>query len=233
MLGRPLDFDPGTQSRYSNFGYNVLGLIIERVTGLPYGRAMREVTIVPLGLAQTRLNRVRGSGYLPNEAHRYGPKGAEDREGGHLLITMASGGWLATASDMLRFLVALDGSRGSRFLSEESFHAMTAPPPPPVPSRPNGTYAGMGWDQVQKTARGFSYRKNGGLLGVHSLVVHRDDGVDWALFWNGGPPAGDGTAAGPRQFSDAVEKALASIKAWPTRDLFGHLDSRGASKRGG
>jgi CubicO group peptidase (beta-lactamase class C family) len=232
MLGRSLDFDPGTQSRYSNFGYIVLGLIIEKVTGLPYERAMREITIMPLRLAHTRLNRVRGSGYLPNEAHRYGPKGAEDREGGHLLITMASGGWLSTSSDMVRLLVALDGSRGSRFLSEESLRVMTAEPPPPVPPRPNGTYAGMGWDQVQRTARGVSYRKNGGLLGVHSLIVHRNDGIDWALFWNGGPASGEGPAAGPRQFSGAVEEALASLKAWPTGDLFDRLGRRGTSERG-
>jgi N-acyl-D-amino-acid deacylase len=224
MLGRPLDFDPGTESRYSNFGYIVLGLVIEEVTGVSYERAIREILIVPLGISRTRLNRIRGSGYLPDEAHRYGPHGAEDREGGHLLITMASGGWLATSADMVRFLAALDGSRGARFLSAESFRAMTAAPPPPVPPRANGTYAGLGWDQVEKTPRGVSYRKNGGLLGVRSLIVHRDDGIDWALFWNGGREAGNGTGAGPRQFTSPVEEALTSQKTWPKVDLFNDAD---------
>src|SRR5262249_30274495 len=36
MLGRPLDFAPGTRYAYSNFGYNVLGRIIERVSGQSY-----------------------------------------------------------------------------------------------------------------------------------------------------------------------------------------------------
>jgi N-acyl-D-amino-acid deacylase len=224
MLGRPLDFDPGTESRYSNFGYIVLGLVIEKVTGVSYERAMREILIVPLGLSKTRLDRVRGSGYLRNEAHRYGPNGTEDREGGHLLITMASGGWLATSADMVRFLAAVDGSRGSRFLSAESFRAMTAAPAPPVPPRANGTYAGLGWDQVEKTPRGVSYRKNGGLLGVRSLIVHRDDGIDWALSWNGGREAGNGSGAGPGQFTRPVEEALASQKTWPKVDLFNDAD---------
>jgi CubicO group peptidase (beta-lactamase class C family) len=220
MLGQPLDFDPGKQSRYSNFGYIVLGLVIEQVAGVAYEQAVREIVIAPLGLAKVRLNRVRGSGYLPNEAHRYGPNGAEDREGGHLPITMASGGWLATPSAMVRFLTALDPSRGGRFLSEESYRAMTAAPPPPIAARENGSHVGMGWDQVQMTPQGLSYRKNGGLLGVHSLIAHRDDGIDWALFWNGGRQAEDGIGAAPRQFVVGVEEALTDIKSWPKVDFF-------------
>src|SRR5688572_6817044 len=36
MLGQPLDFDPGTKYVYSNFGYTILGRIIERVSGMSY-----------------------------------------------------------------------------------------------------------------------------------------------------------------------------------------------------
>ena len=36
MMGRPLDFDPGTETHYSNFGFVLLGLVIARVTGIPY-----------------------------------------------------------------------------------------------------------------------------------------------------------------------------------------------------
>jgi CubicO group peptidase (beta-lactamase class C family) len=233
MLGQPLDFEPGTQCRYSNFGYILLGLIIEKVAGVPYERAVHETTIAPLGLVKIRLNRVRGSGYLPSEAHRYLPSGQEERDGGHLPITMASGGWLAAPSEMVRFLTALDGSRGGRFLSEGSYGAMLAAPPPPVPQRENGSHFGMGWDQVQKTARGFSYRKNGGLPGVHSAIAHRDDGIDWALFWNGGRQAEDGAGAAPRQFIDRVEDALTGIEIWPNDDLYDRRGARGPRARGG
>ncbi|MGO9924516.1 MAG: serine hydrolase domain-containing protein [Isosphaeraceae bacterium] len=232
MLGRPLDFDPGTQSRYSNFGYILLGLIIEKVAEVPYEQAVREITIAPLGPVKIRLNRVRGSGYLPNEAHRYLPSGQEEREGGHLPITMASGGWLATPRAMVRFLTAVDGSRGTRVLSEESFRAMTAAPPPPIPPRANGSHAGMGWDQVRTTPHGFSYRKNGGLPGVHSLIEHRDDGIDWALFWNGGRQAEDGTVAAPGQFADRVAEALTNVKTWPTVDFYNRLGSRDPRAQG-
>ena len=38
VLGKPLDFAPGTAYAYSNFGYCVLGRVIEAVTRMPYHR---------------------------------------------------------------------------------------------------------------------------------------------------------------------------------------------------
>ena len=49
MLGRPLDFAPGEKHAYSNFGYCMLGRIIERITGKTYEEAVREVVLKPLG----------------------------------------------------------------------------------------------------------------------------------------------------------------------------------------
>jgi N-acyl-D-amino-acid deacylase len=47
MLGQPLDFTPGTKSVYSNFGYAVLGRIIERVTGTNYEQWVRANVLAP------------------------------------------------------------------------------------------------------------------------------------------------------------------------------------------
>ena len=221
MLGRPLDFDPGADSQYSNFGYIVLGLVIEQVTGRPYEAAVRALLLRPLQLDRVVLNHERGRGYRPGEAHRYGPKGAEDREGGHLPITMASGGWLAAPFDMVLFLTALDGSRGPAFLSERMSRAMTAQPPPLIKPRPNGSYPGLGWDQVRLTPQGASYQKNGGLFGVHAFLKHDADGTDWAFCCNGGTGAVDGGTRGvlPEAVS-AIEKAIHDVKKWPSIDLF-------------
>src|SRR5262249_22045585 len=72
MLGQPLDFKPGTKTAYSNFGYMLLGMIIERVTGQPYADYVRGNTLAPMGITAM----VNGAGldsYLPNQARRYGP----------------------------------------------------------------------------------------------------------------------------------------------------------------
>jgi D-alanyl-D-alanine carboxypeptidase len=53
VLSLPLDFAPGTQWRYSNSGYVLAGLIIERVTGLPYATYLTDRLLRPLGLRDT------------------------------------------------------------------------------------------------------------------------------------------------------------------------------------
>jgi CubicO group peptidase (beta-lactamase class C family) len=53
VLSLPLDFAPGTQWRYSNSGYVLAGMIIERVTGLSYDTYLTERLLGPLGLRHT------------------------------------------------------------------------------------------------------------------------------------------------------------------------------------
>ncbi len=48
IFNKPLDFPPGTQFRYSNSGYYLLGLIIEKVTGQPYETVVRKMIFDPL-----------------------------------------------------------------------------------------------------------------------------------------------------------------------------------------
>jgi CubicO group peptidase (beta-lactamase class C family) len=48
-----LEFEPGTQWRYSNSGYFVLGAVIEKVTGKSYETVLRESILIPLGLNST------------------------------------------------------------------------------------------------------------------------------------------------------------------------------------
>src|SRR6185436_17440043 len=45
-----LDFVPGTKWSYSNVGYNMLGMLIERVYGRPYARVIDEELLRPAGL---------------------------------------------------------------------------------------------------------------------------------------------------------------------------------------
>ncbi len=59
QLEQPLDFEPGTRSAYSNFGYSILGRIIEEVTGQKYDEYVRNAILDPAGMVQTRLGKTR------------------------------------------------------------------------------------------------------------------------------------------------------------------------------
>ena len=48
MFKHDLDFKPGKEFRYSNSGYYLLGLIIEKVTGRPYEQNVRDIIFTPL-----------------------------------------------------------------------------------------------------------------------------------------------------------------------------------------
>src|SRR5947208_951497 len=120
MLGQPLDFDPGMSWAYSNFGYCVLGRIIEKITGRPYEKYVREEVLAPAGITRMRIGaslRAQGS---QGEAAYYTRSNSTVRSvfdnaqvplpyGGFYLEAMdAHGGWLASAVDLARFAVALE-----------------------------------------------------------------------------------------------------------------------------
>src|SRR5262249_27103487 len=66
----PLDFEPGTDSKYSNFGYIVLGEVVAKVSGQPYEKYVREQVLAPVGIARTSLHPLNGQ-YFPKESRRY------------------------------------------------------------------------------------------------------------------------------------------------------------------
>src|SRR6185295_18405579 len=65
----PFDFEPGTKWAYSNTNYHLLGMIIEKVSGVPYAKHMQDEFFTPLGLAHTRYDV--GSAVIPGRARGY------------------------------------------------------------------------------------------------------------------------------------------------------------------
>jgi D-alanyl-D-alanine carboxypeptidase len=104
---QPLYFPPGTGYHYSNVGFEVLGLVIEKVTGQPLEAVFWERIIQPLGLGHTAYDpqgEVVGPharGYLVNA-----DGSLADMTAVHLGIG-AEGGIVSSAADTARFLVAL------------------------------------------------------------------------------------------------------------------------------
>ena len=57
MLAQRLDFDPGSRFAYSNFGYMLLGRVIEKISGQAYAAYVRDAVLTPAGLAENSTGR--------------------------------------------------------------------------------------------------------------------------------------------------------------------------------
>ncbi|WP_375742058.1 beta-lactamase family protein [Corallococcus interemptor] len=116
-------FAPGTRQEYGNIGYLVAGLLIEQVTGRPYGDAVRERILRPLHLRDTfvpgndvTLPGRHARGYeevapeetgCPAGAITYGTRCLVDVTEASQSVPWAAGEMISTAEDLDRFLVAL------------------------------------------------------------------------------------------------------------------------------
>lgn len=107
---QPLRFEPGSEWFYSNAGFMVLGLIIERVSGQDYFEYVREHIYEPAGMTATDAYEV--DGVIPNVAVGYTRDGAKPGELKnnlflHVVKGGPAGGGYSTVRDLLSFSRAL------------------------------------------------------------------------------------------------------------------------------
>lgn len=228
MLGQPLDFDPGSRYAYSNFGYDVLGRILERVTGQPYESYMRGTVLAPMGITRMRIGHTLAADAAAGEVHYYSvdtpptttsvfPGGGTVLwpYGGFYLEAMdAHGGWIASAPDMLKFLAAVDGRPGrADLLAPATIQQMTARQPAWADS---AYWYGLGW-LVRPSNGDANWWHNGSLPGTTTLLVRAWNGLGWAALFNT-------RARDDAGFSSALDAgmwtAAAGVTAWPTSDAF-------------
>ncbi len=221
-LGVPLDFEPGADSKYSNFGYIVLGEVIARAAGTSYEKYVQEQVLAPAGLRRTSLHPL-GGRYFENEARRYLAGTDNELPAWQQKYSDAAGGWTASAVDLIRLLTALDGSRGQPLLDEKTFRLMIEPPPAPLRPRADGAHVGLGWDSVRLTDKGYGYFKDGLWHGMRSFMTRRPNGMNAVLLFNASmqPDVLDKRIA-----DDAVQQIrqkLEGIEQHPVIDLFGEF----------
>src|SRR5262245_1353331 len=122
FVNEPMQFEPGSQQRYSNAGYLVLGLLVERISGESYYEYVRKHIYQPAGMARTAhfavdsLPENAAIGYTNGErsversgVERSGVERAALKRNADLLPGRGSsaGGGYSTAHDLLRLLNAL------------------------------------------------------------------------------------------------------------------------------
>jgi len=230
-FGRSLDFDPGERYAYSNFGYSVLGRVIERSTEQDYESAVRELIVEPLGMQSLAVGRSLASQRLPGEV-RYHTK-IQGRsvfgERGELVPAPygnwyhesldAHGGWIASAPDLLRFASLFLTEGGVELLDDESRQSILGRPE--HASNGESVWYGLGWQVRHLGSRGFNLWHTGLLPGCESLLVVRADGLAWAVLFNS---SAEGGLA--REIDPLLHLAEQEVQAWPRFDLFASPEPR-------
>jgi N-acyl-D-amino-acid deacylase len=216
-LSQPLDFVPGSESRYSDFGYFVAKLVVERSARQPYESYVRQHVLKPMGISQMRMEQL-SPAYAAREAHRYN-SGGRELIGGREPIAAPAGSWLGSVVDIARFLTTVSGTRGKPFLSSAARQQMLAVGPPPLAKRRSGSHVGLGWDSVTEAAGGVQFHKTGSIPGIRTYIEHRADGVDLVLLLNSDGQADGATQAVP-ELVDKLHQEMDATRDWPDRDLF-------------
>jgi CubicO group peptidase (beta-lactamase class C family) len=207
MLSQPVYWTPGQVYDYSNFGYCVLGAVIEKVTGKTYASYAASSVLAPAGAKGI----VQGRTILATdrEVVYYDYPGSGSGQdvfatslnaytnpyGNFYIEAMAAhGAWVASPVDLLRFQAALDGRNGGTpLLNSTSLADLTSNPNvlwSEVNSSnvlttftPSGYWYGMGWE-VNSSG---NWWHTGSLPGTSTEQVHASNGFGWAAFFNSRP----------------------------------------------
>lgn len=237
MVSRTPEFEPGTFYSYSNFGYCLLGRVIEKVSGMSYRDYLKRDILVPLGLDSMALGRSKEDGRLPNEVKYYGqdwrlarsvfaPKNGLSvrwQYGGFYLEAMDShGAWVSSARDLLKFACDFDDPDKSRLLSKASIDTMFSRPPGLAGKTADGSlrprFYACGWT-VQFGKRLKIQNHGGSLPGTTAKLVRRSDGIHWAVLLNSRRD-GAGKRIHPDHIEGRMQQALSRVQDWPDEDLF-------------
>jgi CubicO group peptidase (beta-lactamase class C family) len=217
MAGEPFQFYPGTRWAYCNFGYLLLQMLAEKVTGVDFPEYVHDNVFRAVGVGRARMAHTHRGYLAPTERDYDGGS-----EGDPYSLTWenayAAGGMVVSAPDLARLYTALfDDPRASGLLRPATLKRMLSLPFDA--SRDTGYGRGwihekffddmgknLGWlidldDDVQV------YGHGGGGPGVHAVALWRTDGI--GFFWcsNKDPLIDD--------FDD-----FPVIDRWPQHDLW-------------
>ncbi|MGK5628973.1 serine hydrolase domain-containing protein [Streptomyces sp. URMC 123] len=193
-----LDCPPGTGSSYSSVGYNVLGRMVEVLTGLTWDQALREHLLAPLGLSHTMTLPEEALAFRAAMSHLGEPGQRPEPAPAWDLMPRSAGPYgrvIASAGDVVRFArMHLDGGLaqdGTRVLAADTVAAMRRREVD-VPDKwtVSADGWGLGWSLYDWSGTpGFGH--DGASIGQYAyLRVVPGAGVAIALTTNGGGARG-------------------------------------------
>ena len=221
-VARPLQFEPGTSQEYSNFGYLLLSLIIEKVAGMPYEEFMQKEVFEPAGCHGFRLGGDYLEDRLPGETRYFvqsddAPTASFDGKyasvqrcygGNYISGLYGAGGWIGSVVELARLVSAIDGTGPVPDLLEPfSIRQMTV-------WYDDETY-GLGWLDCRPEGE---WTRTGSFAGTSALIKKYADGETWIFVTNTSTWRGSrftrNSGALCKNLRDRFDSQL------PTRDLF-------------
>lgn len=209
VLGRRMACAPGGWRKYSNFGYMLLSLVIEKASGKSYWEFVNDELFSPAGTASFAPATNYYADRHPLEVHYYGPDGEPVEEytgsgrmvdrvygGNDIRGLMGAGGWITSAPALARFVAAIDGTPEVKdVLTPESIGLLTA------------------YDEDDKTCRGWNdvlshgnWVRTGTLASTHAFIERFPDGECWIIITNTGAWTG-------HHFSHNLSRLVAQLRS--------------------
>jgi CubicO group peptidase (beta-lactamase class C family) len=193
----PLEFEPGTHYAYSNFGFCLLGRVIEKITGQPYADYVPSAVLSKCDITDMRIGGNTLAQRAPNEVVYHGQTDSGANPYDMNITRMDShGGWIATPSDLVRFAMHVDGFKTTpNILGADTIKTMT------TASAVNANYA-CGWCVNHIP----NWWHSGSLPGTLTIMVRTASGLCWAAFTN--------TRAKDLDLDRMMWKMVRAVPAW-------------------
>ncbi len=219
-LSKRLHFTPGTGRSYSNLGYSILGLVIEKISGMPYEEYCTTAIFEPLGIYDIVPGKNLPEEKAPFEVSYYEPAGmplrpsvygtgemVPVRYGGNDVEALgAAGYWLATAPDLMKLVLAVDGfDYNDDILSESSIELMTDV---------NNNISPLGW---KTTLENGTWIRTGSFAGTAAMIKRQPDGLTWIVLLNSSAWNGPGIHT---YINRMMASMVSRISDWPEYNLF-------------
>ncbi len=212
---------PGKKYKYSNLGYCVLGEVIEEITGMGYEDYVQFAILHPLGIYDMHIGNSFKEQLFVNEVNYYTRHNTQkiwafdgSRQlvpivygGNNIQLLGAAGGWVASAPELAKFMVAIDGFESrSDILSEKTIKLMT--------QAKGRSKKLLGWRGTDGYG---TWWRTGTMSGTSALLMRHKNEINWVMLVNTSTKK---SSKIHNDVSRTMFKALRTVDEWPGDDMF-------------
>lgn len=221
VSGKGLDFAPGTEHAYSNYGYLLVSRVIAEVTGGTFEDFVVSDVLGPVDVARMRAGRSLAQtqeGEVRYESVHTtttvldgsGDQVPSPYGGFNLENQLGNGGWVASAADLVRYCTIYDTPAQAGVLTPDSITEVFA-----VPEIGGGaTHYGLGW-YVRPAETGENTWHFGSMPGTHTFLA-RSNGYTVAALFN---RRNEGDDLNWNEIDPLLWEAVDATDGWPEEDL--------------